>query len=143
MLKTLLILVGVVALLSVAGWLLKNRHRPRVTVPVNARAGDLSLEPCEYGTATSRYAADCGTLIVPENRLDPSSRLIALPLKRIHAANASPLEPIFHLGGGPGMSNMTAKPPDDLLRDHDLVMLGYRGVDGSVVLDCPEFSKAT
>ncbi len=30
-----------------------------------------------------------------------------------------------------------------MLAKHDVVMVGYRGVDGSSVLDCPEFSKAT
>ena len=29
-----------------------------------------------------------------------------------------------------------------LIEDHDFVLVGYRGVDGSVVLDCPEISQA-
>lgn len=41
------------------------------------------------------------------------------------------------------MSNMRFDPPDELLADHDALIVGYRGVDGSTVLDCPEFSKAT
>ena len=31
---------------------------------------------------------------------------------------------------------------DALLEDHDFVLAGYRGVDGQVVLDCPEISAA-
>jgi pimeloyl-ACP methyl ester carboxylesterase len=31
---------------------------------------------------------------------------------------------------------------EGLLEDHDIVMVGYRGVDGSVVLDCPQVTKA-
>ena len=41
------------------------------------------------------------------------------------------------------MSNMGFQPPDELLAIHDVVLVGYRGVDGSSVLNCPEFSTAT
>ncbi|MBI5710402.1 MAG: alpha/beta hydrolase [Candidatus Eisenbacteria bacterium] len=34
------------------------------------------------------------------------------------------------------------RPRDYLLAHHDLVMVGYRGVDGSSVLDCPEVKRA-
>lgn len=127
------------------------RPKPKMTVPLNARAGDLTLEPCDYKTKTQTYRAECGTLIVPESRLSPMSRpgstqaprLLALPVKQIHARSDSPLEPIVYFGGGPGMNNMRFEPPDDLLADHDVLIVGYRGVDGSTVLDCPEYSKAT
>ena len=42
-----------------------------------AKAGDLILESCDYATENGSYEADCGTLVVPENRADPHSRLIA------------------------------------------------------------------
>ena len=51
-----------------------------MTVPAGAKAGQLSLHPCHYGTEQGSYAADCGTLVVPENRAQPGSRLIALPV---------------------------------------------------------------
>jgi hypothetical protein len=74
-----------------------------LTVPEGAQAGDLvDLEPCTYEAKKVEYAADCGTLIVPENRNDPNSRLIALPVIRIRATDSNPAEPIFRLGGGPG-----------------------------------------
>ena len=31
---------------------------------------------------------------------------------------------------------------EGLVENHDFVMVGYRGLDGSVVLDCPEISDA-
>jgi len=31
---------------------------------------------------------------------------------------------------------------DAFLERHDVVMVGYRGIDGSVVLDCPEVARA-
>ena len=50
-----------------------------VSVPAGAKAGDIVMKPCTYGTEDGGYQADCGTLVVPENRADPQSRLIALP----------------------------------------------------------------
>ena len=90
----------------------------------------------------ARYRADCGTLVVPENRADPRSRLIALPVTRILARSSHPLAPIFHLNGGPGITNMTFPQANRLAAQHDVVMVGYRGVDGSSVLNCPEVTAA-
>jgi len=72
-----------------------------VSVPNGAQAGDLTLESCTYATEDGSYAADCGTLVVPENRANPQSQLIALPVTRIHAKSDHPAEPIFRLEGGP------------------------------------------
>jgi len=113
-----------------------------LTVPTGAQAGDLTLEPCTFKWDDVEYEADCGTLIVPENRAKADSRLIALPVMRVRATGESPTEPIFWLAGGPGDSNMGFKPPAWLLLKHDIVMVGYRGVDGSSVLDCPEVAQA-
>jgi pimeloyl-ACP methyl ester carboxylesterase len=126
--------------LSAAG-LAYLRYAPdsgRVSVPAGAQAGDLSLEPCSYSTEDGSYAADCGTLVVPENRADPASRLIALPVTRIRARSASPAEPVFRLEGGPGKTNMDFSMASRFADDRDVVLVGYRGVDGSSVLDCPE-----
>ena len=78
-----------------------------VSVPSGAHAGQLDLHACRYATEDGSYAADCGTLVVPENRHDPQSRLIALPVTRIRALSAHPGVPIFRLQGGPGITNMT------------------------------------
>src|SRR6266568_4668602 len=56
-----------------------------VSVPSGAHAGQLKLHPCHYATEDGSYAADCGTLVVRENRHKAHSRLIALPVKRIRA----------------------------------------------------------
>ena len=74
----------------------------KVSVPAGAKAGQLTLHPCHYGTEQGSYAADCGTLVVPENRAKPGSRLIALPVTRIRALSAHPGAPVFRLEGGPG-----------------------------------------
>ena len=113
-----------------------------VTVPKGAHAGQLTMHPCTYPTENGGYRANCGTLIVPENRADPRSRLIALPVTQVLARSSHPLAPIFRLNGGPGISNMTFPDASRLAAQHDVVMVGYRGVDGSSVLNCPEVTSA-
>ena len=113
-----------------------------VSVPQGAHAGQLTMHPCTYSTEKGAYRADCGMLVVPENRADPRSRLIALPVTRILARSSHPLAPIFHLNGGPGITNMTFPQANRLAAQHDVVMVGYRGVDGSSVLNCPEVTAA-
>lgn len=113
-----------------------------IVVPPGAQAGELvGLEPCTYEANKVEYDADCGTLVVPENRSDPNSRLIALPILRIRSTGENPGAPIFDLGGGPGDSNMGFSRVSWFIENYDIVTLGFRGVDGSVVLDCPEISE--
>jgi pimeloyl-ACP methyl ester carboxylesterase len=134
-----LVLIGVLVL--GLGYL---RFQPSaaVSVPAGAKAGDLTLKSCSYQTEKGSYAADCGTLVVPENRADPQSRLIALPVKRIRARSTHPGRAIFRLEGGPGLTNMEFTKASRFADDHDVVLVGYRGVDGSSVLDCPEVESA-
>ena len=119
-----------------------NTGNDPVSVPSGAHAGQLKLHSCHYATEKGGYAADCGTLVVPENRADPQSRLIALPVTRIRARSAHRGAPIFRLEGGPGLTNMKFKKASRFADDHDVVLVGYRGVDGSVRLDCPEVESA-
>jgi len=94
------------------------------TAPVAADADTLALEQGTLETKSRKYRAEFGTLVVPASD------------------STSHTEPIFLLNGGPGLSNMKWRPREYLLSNHDLVMVGYRGVDGSSVLDCPEVEKA-
>jgi pimeloyl-ACP methyl ester carboxylesterase len=116
--------------------------RTPITMPAGVQAGDLAMEFCTYEAGDVEYAADCGTLVVPEHRSDPNTRLITLPITRIHATGDDPTEPIFWLSGGPGTSNMHVSSPLKLLENHEIVMVGYRGVDGSVALGCPNATRA-
>ncbi|MGH3024396.1 MAG: alpha/beta hydrolase [Gaiellaceae bacterium] len=135
-----LTLIGVVAL--GLAYLKLGSADEAVSVPAGALAGDLILDPCTYSTEDGSYAADCGTLVVPENRADPESRLIALPVTRIKAKSDNPAEPIVRLQGGPGITNMEFEKASRFADDHDVVLVGYRGVDGSSALDCPEVESA-
>jgi pimeloyl-ACP methyl ester carboxylesterase len=135
---TLVVIAVLVTLLPACG-----SNEASITVPAGAQAGDLvGLEPCTYEANKVEYDADCGTLVVPENRADPNSRLIALPVIRVRATGDDPAEPIFYFTGGPGASNLHFQHLEDVVENHDFVQVGYRGVDGSVVLDCPEISEA-
>jgi pimeloyl-ACP methyl ester carboxylesterase len=142
--KKLPILVFTAIMLSIVLLVAYGRkEQVQSAVPETAQAGDLvGLESCTYKAGDVEYAADCGTLVVPENRKSPDSRLLALPLIRVHATGPNPAEPIFYFQGGPGGTNMRFQHLKDLIGNHDIIQVGYRGVDGSVVLDCPEISEA-
>ncbi len=112
-----------------------------VSVWSGAKPGDVKMHSCTYSTEQGDVPADCGTLVVPENRADRRSRLIALPVTRIRSHSARPREPIFRLEGGPGLSNMTFPQASRYLDERDVVLIGYRGVDGSSRLDCPEVTS--
>jgi len=119
-----------------------NHGAGGVSVPKGAHAGQLKLHSCHYGTEDGSYAADCGTLVVQENRHDPHSRLIALPVKRIRARSGHSGVPIFRLQGGPGITNMSFPDASRFADRHDVVLVGFRGVDGSSKLDCREVTSA-
>lgn len=111
-----------------------------IQAPTGAADGELSLAPCRYRVEADdkEYDADCGTLVVPENRRKEGSRLITLPVVRIRTLGKTPAEPIFWFEGGPGNSNEMNYPTDGILQRHDFVMVGYRGLDSDVKLSCPE-----
>lgn len=118
-----------------------NKDLPNTPITASAKAGDLSeMLPCAFVPDGGKDKVDalCGILTVLENWKNANSRLIALPVVKIPSLSATPTEPIFYLRGGPGFSNLAWNPPVWILENHDVIMVGYRGVDGSVVLDCPE-----
>lgn len=148
--------IGIVALTGlcvlaagIMSWPHARERRPAAAnpSPSDTWAGRLVLQPCTFRTAHGTYAADCGSIDVLERfgaaAVAPEhDRLLRLPVTRVRATASEPAEPILYLGGGPGQSTMGFKPRPELLANHDVVMVGYRGVDGSVVLDCPEVVRA-
>src|SRR3954462_8621417 len=147
---TRIVALALIALAQAAlGYLRFTSGESEIAVPAGAHAGQLAMHPCTYATEKGSYAADCGTLVVTENRHDAHSRLIALPAKRIKALSASPREPVFRLQGGPGLTNMDfpdasrfAAARGPFAADRDVVLVGYRGVDGSQSLQCREAVSA-
>lgn len=94
------------------------------------------------------YATLKGIIEVPEDYNNQNSRKIQLPLFIVKSSNKNPNEPIFWLDGGPGASNILSENkiisanPSKLLVNHDLVCIGYRGVDGSTILKSKKVNKA-
>ena len=104
----------------------------------NAKAGDLILQEGIVKYGSREYKADYGTMVLPENRNNPSSRLITIPVLRIYSGSPKASNPVFLLRDGPGESNIWKESQERLLYTHDVVMVGYRGVDGSVSMKTPE-----
>lgn len=144
---TNILLSALVALLTILTLFMNacaNKDNPNTPVTIAEKAGVLTeMQPCKFVPDGDKVEVDalCGTLTVPENWKDENSRLIALPVVKILSRSATPVEPIFYLKGGPGFSNLAWNPPARILENHDVIMVGYRGVDGSVVLDCPEVDQ--
>jgi pimeloyl-ACP methyl ester carboxylesterase len=107
------------------------------TTPV--RTGTFEFTSGIYEIDGVSYPADMCTLIVPENRNNPASREIEIPVIRILSKGENPAEPVFLFTGGPGDPNIWKHPPVWLLEHHDIIMVGYRGVDSSVSFDTPEY----
>jgi len=111
---------------------------PPDTETARAKIGELVKKEGVFKYEDKQYRTDFATLTVPENRTEAQSRLIHLPVVRLYSESKNPAEPVFFLKGGPGVSNILKNPPVWLLKNHDVVMVGYRGVDGSVILEAPE-----
>ncbi|HEX4941282.1 MAG TPA: hypothetical protein VFW51_02020, partial [Actinomycetota bacterium] len=139
---TRIVALAVIGMLVVGLVYLRFAGEEPVSVPAGAKAGDLIMHECTEPTEAGALPADCGTLVVAENASEPGSRLIAVPVTRIRARSDNPSEPIFYLEGGPGISNMTFPWANRYVADRDVVLVGYRGVDGSERLDCPEVVTA-
>jgi len=90
-----------------------------------------------------KIKADYFTMAVRENRNIPDSRITTIPVVRLHSLSDNPEEPVFLLDGGPGSSNNWKHyAPLWLLDNHDIVIVGYRGVDGSVKLGSDALEEA-
>jgi pimeloyl-ACP methyl ester carboxylesterase len=135
-------LLGIALLISVHCSKIEENPFPSLEEVTGLHAGEITWKTSFLEIKDEEYNADVGILNVLENRKKSDSRLIHLPVVRIHAKGANSSEPVFLLAGGPGQTNIWESPPVWLLENHDIVMVGYRGVDGSVSLDCPEVVEA-
>lgn len=94
------------------------------------------------------YNTLVGFIDVPEDYNAETSRRLSIPFFIVKSPSQNPAEPVFWLDGGPGASNIvsesniTSSSPAKLLANHDFVCIGYRGVDGSTILNSKEINKA-
>jgi len=94
-----------------------SNRQQSFNLPADARAGDFYLESAKIKSPhekSYRYKAQQGKIIVPENRYNEDSRLIALPVIRFQSISDNPAEPVFFLSGGPGV--FPGLPKQDLSR---------------------------
>ncbi len=107
---------------------------PAAPYAFQQKSGDLRLEP--YSLVTGRgqkIDAESGWLTVPENRTNPSSRLIEIAFVRLKSAAQNPGPPTIYLAGGPGGSGIDAAkgpafPLLMALREiGDVILLDQRG----------------
>lgn len=112
------------------------------TFPTDGAITGLTLGPCETVVEGEPHPAECGVLLVPENRSNSDSRLIPLPVLRIRGTGSTIQAPVFMLGGGPGVANISDTARAAMLEKHDYVRVGYRGADGATRLDCPGVGDA-
>jgi pimeloyl-ACP methyl ester carboxylesterase len=96
---------------------------------------------------TFRYAAQCGTLTVFEDRSARSGRQIDLRIAVLPATgNTVAPDPLFLLAGGPGQAATEAllsvlSAFDRINRKRDVVLVDQRGTGKSYPLRCPQEHK--
>ncbi|HEY5901970.1 MAG TPA: alpha/beta fold hydrolase [Anaerolineales bacterium] len=106
-------------------------------------AGSLALQPCTVANGTVN--AECGELLVPEDRAHPEGRVLQLDLVVVRARNSEDRQPdpLFYLAGGPGgaaASDAIVASVNRIFRvvndERDIVFLDQRGTDGAHRLVC-------
>lgn len=109
----------------------------------NVNKSSLALEKCILTSSFgNQVEAECGVLIVPEDRANPDGRKIELHLAVIHAIKRNPQpDPLFLLAGGPGQSAIESFPVmvsllNQIHEDRDIVLVDQRGTGKSNPLRC-------
>ena len=103
-------------------------------VEIDARVDGGVVDQEVYRAARRADLGDEGArlLHIGEIALDEMAvathRLLGLAAQFLATATAASA-PIFFLAGGPGQSNLDFRPPLALLRTHDVILVGFRGVD--------------
>ena len=116
------------------------------TASSNRNAGSFALQDCQLSAPgmTSRYAAQCGTLTVFEDRSARSGRQIDLRIAVLPATgNTVAPDPLFLLADGPGQAATEAFLPvlsafERINHKRDIVLVDQRGTGKSHPLRCPQ-----
>ena len=107
------------------------------------KAGDLVVETRSLqGADGETIQYELGTLMVPENRAVPQSRIIGIGFIRIRSTASAGVLPTFHLPGGPGDSYVEAfMAPGGQLQSRLAGLKKYRAVGDIVLVDQRGASK--
>jgi len=108
------------------------------TLPVANAYGEEAIEfTAQSGDSVAAFH---GTMLVPENRANPASRMIEVSYIRFPATGENPGSPIVYLSGGPGGSGSgTARGPrfplfQEMRQHGDVIAFDQRGTGGSTEL---------
>ncbi len=116
---------------------------PKGTAQTGGKVPRLELKPEKIRCRAAEYDGLRGRLYVPQDRTRPDSKTIELPVVVVKSLSPNPDHPVFQFTGGPGLSNIS--PGEHIseadLKSHDVVEVGYRGVDGSPTLKHPAFDE--
>ena len=127
-----------------------QRIEPATPTPRPAPKPEYERADCKFTVPTGQVA-ECGFLIVPEDRSDPLNPNIRLHVAVFRSTSASPApDAVVYLAGGPGenaldplklLFDVAFKP---FLTNRDLVIFDQRGVGLSEpALECPEVLDST
>ncbi len=110
----------------------------------NGGAGKRSLHLAECRLPNVPTAAQCGELLVPEDRAQPGGRKIRLFAAVLPANTVTPKDdPLVILAGGPGQAASFLGPfaarLTELRRTRDVVLIDQRGTGRSSPLSCAAF----
>ena len=102
---------------------------------------NVQWQSCQEKNKPEDYVTRCATIDVPLwHSKQGSVERIPLPVKWIKKTSAQRQKPvILGINGGPGISNLSFKPPKELLDDFEILLVGFRGVDGKLNIQCNEF----
>ena len=101
------------------------------------------------GASLAGVTITCGTVQVPADRTDARTKMISLPVARIHKAGApTDAVPTLYLHGGPGGDALMSAPTGLMglssLAERDVITFDQRGSGRSTPsLNCPEKEEAT
>lgn len=129
-----------------------NGPTPTSGAPTPIQSGVPGFEPADcWFDEPSGQTAECGYLVVPEDRSQPDGKTIKLAVARFKSDSSNPQpDPIVYLEGGPGGSPLRSFIPQfnvlfgPLLEERDLILFDQRGTGYSQpALDCPEYKQVT
>ena len=87
--------ITIVILISILVSCGKDEKKQTITVPIDAQAGSIYLEPDIYTVEEKDFKSHSGIIVVPENRSKPNSRLIEIPIVQMHATGDSVARGVF------------------------------------------------
>ena len=121
---------------------------PPTTIPVSGTNPRFESSSCSF-ISTPGHRAECGYLVVPEDRDDPDGLWVELPVAIFRSQNPNPEpDPVIYLTGGGGFNQMPIVSfylslfGDEILRNRDFLVYNQRGAPlADPALQCPGYGS--